>query len=358
VTRVAHYVERWLDLSAGFVAEHVARSRHRHVVISRDGWENLAAFPARPRVSLHHLRDRVPERAKANVLRLELAATLTAYQCSLVHVHFGYAARDVVPHLRRRRFVLSLHGHDATALAKADPARYAEVAPVTDAVVVPSMALARDAEKAGFDPARLHVIPAGVDTDFFTATPLPDGAPTVAFVGRFVPKKGLDVLLDAWPAIRSETPGAQLLLLGSGPLEHLIPEDPSIRRIPPQPNRRRAQVREVLRSATVVATPSHTSPDGDKESLLLVNLEAGASGRPVVSTRHGGIPEYVEDGRTGLLVDEAEPDAFATAVIQVLNDRDLATSLGRKAVDHVAQWDVRRCTARVDELYDSLLAKP
>jgi glycosyltransferase involved in cell wall biosynthesis len=356
VTTVAHYLERWLELSAGFVASHVQHSRHRGVVISRDGWLNLDAFDVQPRHALTPVRRRVPDPLKSTALRAHLALVLARERADVVHVHFGYAAADVVATARRRPYVLSLHGHDVTGLLEGHPDRYRGVAPSVDAVVVPSEFLAGAAFAAGFDRDRIRVIPSGVDTEFFTPTPLPDGPPVVAYVGRFVEKKGIDTLFAAWPAIANAVPEAQLHLLGDGPLRHLVPTgDPRITAATPDPSRRHEQVRDLIRRATVVVTPSHTGADGDSESLLLVNLEAGASGRPVVSTRHGGIPEYVANGRSGLLVPEAYPSGFAEAVIRLLRDRDLARRLGADAVDHVRQWDVRTCTALVDDLYDELL---
>jgi glycosyltransferase involved in cell wall biosynthesis len=356
---VAHYVERWLDLSAGFVAAHVASSRHRGVVVARDGWLNLDAFDYHPRRSLTTIRGKVPDRFKATALRLHLGAVLTTAGTDLVHVHFGYAANDVVTATRRRPYVLSLHGHDVTGLLDDDPDRYRAVAPHVDAVIVPSTFLARRAEDAGFANERIHVVPSGVDTEFFPPSPLPDGPPVVAFVGRFVEKKGIRTLLAGWPAIAAAVPEARLEMVGAGPLRDLVPDDDSrITCHDPEPSRRHEQVRDLIRSATVVVTPSQTGPDGDSESLLLVNLEAAASGRPVVSSHHGGIPEYVRDRTTGLLVPEADPAAFAAAVTAVLKDRALAESLGAAAATHAKQWDARTCTSRVDDLYDELLARP
>jgi glycosyltransferase involved in cell wall biosynthesis len=284
---------------------------------------------------------------------------LAASRVELVHVHFGYAANDVVPVTRHRPYVLSLHGHDVTGLLDAQPDRYRATAPAVDALVVPSQFLAAAAAHAGFDPARTHVIPSGVDTTFFTPTPQPVGPPTVAFVGRFVEKKGLRTLFAAWPAIASAAPDARLELIGDGPLRDLVPSgDPRVDHRLPDPSQRREQVRELMRRATVVVTPSQTGPDGDSESLLLVNLEAAASGRPVVSTRHGGIPEYVVEGTTGLLVQPGDPAALADAVVRVLGDRSLATSLGAAGADHAKQYDARACTSRVDDLYDELLRRP
>lgn len=356
---VAHYLERWLELSAGFVAAQIARSRHDSVVISRDRWTCLDAFPFEPRHSLHQLRDRTPERWKANVLRLQLRRLIRTTDADLVHVHFGYPASDVLSVVGPRHpYVLSLHGHDVTGLIAGQPDRYVEVAPAVDRVIVPSQFLATKAAAAGFDPDCITVIPSGVDTAFFTPTPLPDASPVVGFVGRLVEKKGLDILIAAWPHIVAEVADASLVVLGDGPLAALLTDaPPSVRHVIPQPAARHEQVRDVIRSATVVVTPSRTAADGDSESLLLVNLEAGASGRPVVSTQHGGIPEYVENDHTGLLVPENDPQALADAVVRLLRDRATAERLATNAVARVAQWDIARCAARVDDCYDELLAR-
>jgi glycosyltransferase involved in cell wall biosynthesis len=197
-----------------------------------------------------------------------------------------------------------------------------------------------------------------VDTTFFTPTPVPDGPPVVGFVGRLVPKKGLDVLLRAWPEVREALPAARLHVLGDGPLASLRdPDDDTVVWHLPDAARRHEQVRELIRRTHLMVTPSRTGPDGDSESLLLVNLEAGASGRPVVSTQHGGIPEYVLDGHSGLLVPEADPQALATGIVRVLTDADLAQRLAAGGVEQAKRWDVSACAARVDDLYDELLAR-
>jgi glycosyltransferase involved in cell wall biosynthesis len=300
----------------------------------------------------------MPERFKYPVLRAQLQMLLAARRTDLVHVHFGYAAKDVLDVTRSRPFVLSLHGHDITGLLDDQPDFYAGVPDEVDAVIVPSRFLATATERAGFEPAKTHVIPSGVDTQFFTPTPLPSGPPTVAFIGRLVAKKGVDVLLAAWPRVRAEVPTARLVVLGAGQDARLLDgTDDSVTHLRPDPSRRHEQVRDVIRSAHVVVSPSRTSPTGDSESLLLVNLEAAASGRPVVSTRHGGVPEYVEDGHTGLLVAESDADAIAGALIRILSDAALAERLGAAGVAHAAKWDVRDCAARVDDLYEELLTR-
>ena len=101
--------------------------------------------------------------------------------------------------------------------------------------------------------------------------------------------------------------------------------------------------------------PSRTTADGDAESLLLVNLEAQATGRPVVTTDHGGIPEFVRAGETALVVPEADAGALADAIVTLLRDDALAERLAAAGPEWAARFDVSGCVARVDEVYDAVM---
>jgi colanic acid/amylovoran biosynthesis glycosyltransferase len=351
--RVLHYTERWLELSQGFVHAYVAGSRHGGAVVSRRSLENRAAFPFRPVWSLNAL-ERVGTSFGYRTRSLALEALARIHRADAVHVHLGYVAPDVVGLIRRRDLplVVSFHGHDVTAVARQTPGFYDAVVPLTACAIVPSTWLGDRVVGLGFDPARVAVVPSGVDTTFFAPTPIPAGDPVVAFVGRLVPKKGIDVLLDAWPTVRAAVPGAVLHVVGDGPLGDRVAgaAGPGLRWSLPDAADRHGQVRSLLRSATVVATPSHTAPDGDAESLLLVNLEAAASGRAVVTTRHGGIPEYVKEGHTALVVPEGDSAALADALVAALREPSLAARLGAAGVSWAAQFDVVACTTRRDDL--------
>lgn len=340
---------------------HVTRSAHHAVVVSRDQIEHRSTFPHRPLWSLAPVA-RLPSPRAVRAARTAALGLLAATgRARAVHVHFGYAAPDVLGLVRRRHLplVLSLHGDDVTALPRQEPGHYEALLGEVTAVIVPSRWLAGRCAELGFPPERIEVIPAGVDTRLFAPAPLPEGPPTVTFVGRLVEKKGLDVLLAAWPAVRASVPTARLLVLGDGPQRSLLQGTAGrsgIEHIEPDPQRRHLQVRDLLRATTVVASPSRTPPSGDAESLLLVNLEAQASGRPVVTTRHGGIPEFVEEGTSALLVDEGDADGLAAALVAVLTDPALAGRLGAAGPAVAARFDVDRCSTRVDAVYDSVLA--
>jgi glycosyltransferase involved in cell wall biosynthesis len=355
---VLHYVPRWLPLSEQFVHALVSRSRHVAVVVTPDRLQNVDVFPHQPLYSLGPVLERVKrERARRAVRTAALLAIAARHRIELVHVHFGYQVGDVVGLVRRRRLplVLSLHGHDVTALLRQSPHHYDDARGDITRVVVPSRFLAGAAAAAGFDPDIVEVIPSGVDTAFFAPQPLPDGDPVVLFVGRLEEKKGVDVLLDAWQDVRRRRPDAVLRVLGYGSLAPVVASaGPDVQLVAPDLRGPRAQVRAEMRAAAVVVTPSRTSADGDVESLLLVNLEAQACGRPLVTTRHGGAPEFVDPDVTALVVGEGDAAALAEAMARVLDDRELAQRLAGAGPSWVERFEVSACVARVDELYRRL----
>jgi len=112
-----------------------------------------------------------------------------------------------------------------------------------------------------------------------------------------------------------------------------------------------------LREATVLCQPSVTARTGDQEGLGQVLLEASASGRPIVATRHGGIPEAVVDGTTGYLVPERDIDMLAEAIVAVLGDTRTASELGTAGRQHMELWfDSTLQTAKLSSLYREILA--
>ena len=88
------------------------------------------------------------------------------------------------------------------------------------------------------------------------------------------------------------------------------------------------EVRRLMRGAAAVCVPSVTARDGDSEGLPTVIFEAMAEGAPIVATRHAGIPEAVEHGRTGLLVPPGDPRALADALERLLANPELRRDFG------------------------------
>jgi glycosyltransferase involved in cell wall biosynthesis len=182
------------------------------------------------------------------------------------------------------------------------------------------------ARRAGFD-GPIDRFPTFSEYDLFLDEP-PTGPPetdSVLFVGALERVKGVDVLLDAWRLIRDRRPGARLVIVGRGSMETEVRRraagEPDVEIVGPVP---REALRELLDAARVVVLPSRS------EGLGRVALEASARARPVVASRVGGIPELVEDGETGLLVQPEDAAALAAAVVRILDDPAAATAMGER----------------------------
>lgn len=216
----------------------------------------------------------------------------------------------------------------------------------------------------GADPARIEVVPPGVDHAFFSpgdrsgarAALGLDDRPTLLFVGRIQPLKGLTVAVETLAAL--ERDDARLVVVGgpSGPdgAEELrrvraavsaLGLSDRVTFVEPQPHH---ALSSWYRSADVVLVPSRS------ESFGLVALEAAACGVPVVASSVGGLRTVVLEGATGFLVDRGDPSAKAARVDQLLADPIAAAAMGARAAQHAANYSWAGTAGRLRRLYSDL----
>ena len=159
---------------------------------------------------------------------------------------------------------------------------------------------------------------------------LGDG-PVVISVSRLVRRKGQDVLLAAWPAVRARCPSAKLLVVGDGPmygelLDRAAALDGSVVVTGPVPP---DELAAHYAAADLFVLPCRDDRRGlQTEGLGLSTLEASAAGLPVIVGRSGGSPASLLDGETGLLVEPDRPAAVAEAMLALLTDPARAAALG------------------------------
>ncbi len=241
----------------------------------------------------------------------------------------------------------------------APPAHDQRFLPEADAVIGDGWGALNFERATGYP---IHFVPGGVDAELFAPRPSDvrqrlglEGREVVLFAGRLVPLKNLPLLLNAFAALRQRRPAAALVIAGAGPLEGMA----------------RAQAARLGIAADVhfVGAVGHSAmaayynaadvfvlPSTFDNSPNVV-LEAMACERPVVATRVGGVPLYVQHGETGLLVESGDREGLAAALEWVLAEPEHAARLARCARERVLRsftWE--RSAQRLLEVYRAVLS--
>jgi glycosyltransferase involved in cell wall biosynthesis len=224
-----------------------------------------------------------------------------------------------------------------------------------------SKAIREIALGAGYPEEKLAVCYIGIDCAKFSPAPVVAREENlILFVGRLVEKKGCEYLIRAVAALRERRRDVRLVVIGDGPLRGEL--EALARRLEVRADFLGVQGPEAvgvwMQRAWVLSNPSVTAANGDTEGLGMVFAEAQATGLPVVSTRHGGIPEVVRDGETGLLARERSVEDLTGHLERMLADREFWEACSRCAQAWIReQFDIRKCTVGLEAMYDQALAR-
>jgi len=281
---------------------------------------------------------------------------LRALGATLVHAHYGPAGLRMLP--LPVPLLVTFHGFDTSSLPATDPSYRRALRRLfggAAGVVAISETVRERLVRLGCPEDRLHVIPMGVPLGPPRPRPIRDEVRAIT-VARLHPVKGVPDLVDAVAKARGSGARLELDIVGDGP------ERAEVERrmrghggpvrlhgtLPP------ADVARLLAESDLFVLNSRATPEGDAEGLPVSLLEAMERSLPVVATRHGGIRDAVEDGRTGLLVAEKDTDALAAALVRAAGDAALRERLGAAGRARVErEFDLERCAARLRELYDT-----
>jgi N-acetyl-alpha-D-glucosaminyl L-malate synthase BshA len=208
----------------------------------------------------------------------------------------------------------------------------------------------------------IFVIPNGIDLERFDDLPRDEmrvklqvkvDERRIIFVGRFRPDKGVTYLIKAMDIVRQRDQSARLMLVGEGP------EEDSLRQLVGQlnlgscinfvgqiPNER---VPQYMAAADVFVLPSLY------EGFPNVVLEAMASGLPIVASKVGGLPEIVEDGQNGFLVEPKNPEQIADKILLLLRDDELTRRISRNNKEKAKRYSWGSVVAKLEEVYQNHL---
>jgi glycosyltransferase involved in cell wall biosynthesis len=185
--------------------------------------------------------------------------------------------------------------------------------------------------------------------------------PQIVAVGRLVPKKGFDLLLDACTLLRQKGVNFQCSIVGSGDEEAALRERINrlglMETVELHGARPQTDVKRIVQESAVLAAPCVIGEDGNRDGMPTVLLEAMALGTPCVATDVTGIPELVKHEQTGLLVPQNDSAKLATALQQVLESRELAVRLAENARRLIEeQFDVQCNAQQLRDLFQRAIS--
>jgi colanic acid/amylovoran biosynthesis glycosyltransferase len=383
-------VNEWLALSARFRMELVALRRSREAPVHPESRQAMArvrflGVPGVPTVAAHVAllarRPRPYLSILATVLRAGLrvsprhgakeaivfvqavALARTAAREGVAHVHAHFAnhpatAAWIVHRLTGIPFSFTAHANDlfvgpALLERKAADARF------VIAVSEYNRRLLRDRCPAA---RAVEVVHCGVDTERYAwRGPEKRDGERVVCVAGLLAKKGHVHLLDALPLVAKRHPSIMLDLVGDGPERATVLARARAREVAERVRLRGAlpweDVRATLAEARVFALASVRLPSGRMEGIPVALMEAMASGVPVVATRLSGIPELVQDGVTGVLVEPGDATAMADAITRLLDDEALAAELAGRARELVERsFSLSGGAQRLGDLFAASIA--
>jgi colanic acid/amylovoran biosynthesis glycosyltransferase len=362
----------------------------RMIELERLGWEAWVAakwmlpapvfeFPPPERVLAPGRRERLVRRLRLGRRGREwwwLERPIATLEPALIHAHFGWVARDALGAAQHYGIplVAGFHGYDATVYPRhgfevhnePDASRapshgvYDELFDNADCIFATSRFIASKLRELGCK-REIEVVPSGIRLECYPfrgpRAQAAAGEYRLLFVGRLVPYKGLDVLIQAVARLADENDEPPTLtVVGDGPAreecEALARSLDVASRVSFRGVQSRPEVLAALREADVLVAPSRTTPAGQAEGLGNVVKEALAVGLEVAVSANGGLPEVIPPDRDGELVGEGDPIALAERLDAMRERRaewgERARS-GRRWVEEAFDW--RKLAPRIGDAY-------
>lgn len=253
-------------------------------------------------------------------------------------------------------------GYDAsvTSVLEEHAESYPRMFQEACAVIAISRSIRRRLVSLGAQAEKVHYIPCGVDCGQFAGATPADAPPIFLAVGRFVEKKAPHLTIRAFARVYEAHSSARLRMIGDGPLWNdcralakNLGVEAAVEFLGTQTN---AIVGSEMHQARCFVQHSVEAASGDCEGTPVGILEAGASGLPVISTRHAGIPDVVIEGETGFLVDEGDVEGMAKHMLGIAEDPALAARLGQAARKRIEDhFSIERSISELWRVIESCL---
>lgn len=259
-----------------------------------------------------------------------------------IHAHFGHAGAVCLNIAKKKEIPLitSFYGFDLGSDKLRLHQYYLELSEQGCLFLALSNDMKADLISLGFPEGRIIVHHLGIDTELFDVSNvdfLKDDF-TFLIVASFEKRKGIDIAIKAFLHLADiyKNSKIKLKIVGNGPeFQALLRIAKSCKKIEfidnfATPNPRQI-VLEEMKKCDVLLLTSILLPNGEKEGTPVVLMEAQSCGKPCIGTRHAGIPEVIEDGKTGLIIEEKNIQALVLAMERMFIDNEFRTKCGIEA---------------------------
>jgi len=297
-----------------------------------------------------------------------LAKILGRRQADVIHVYFGHTGVHLLPFLQRwpGPKIVSFHGMDVQTRAH-DPSyevKLRELLKTATLVLARSHSLLDRVLELGCPPGKVRLNRTGIPLDQFPPIEraMPEnGAWRFVQACRLIEKKGLDDALHAFAEFRKTYPSASFTIAGEGPLRDSLAALAEELGLAAHVNfagfLKGPELRDLYHASHVFLHPSRMTSDQNQEGIPNSMLEAMATGLPVAATLHGGIPEAVKNGVTGLLVAERDRTGLLAAMMQIVSTETAWRHFGRAAAQDVREnFESGEQIAKLEAAYDEAIS--
>lgn len=287
----------------------------------------------------------------------------------IIHAQFGTLGVVAVPLSqilpRRCNIVTSIRGHDVTVYLKRHPGVYHELFREGDLFLPVCDFLKYRLIQEGCDAKKIVVHYSGIECHKFKYSKKhrkPNDITKVLTIARLVEKKGVAFAIEAVARLLSRGENIEYCIVGDGVLRghlrQLIESMGIEQHVKLLGWKTHEEVQVLLAESHVLVAPSLTSESGDQEGIPNAIKEAMATGLPVISTRHSGIPELVTDGVSGLLVLERDAASLADALSYLINHPEVCEEMGQAGRRQVEQkFDANPLSKELEQLYLKVMHK-
>jgi glycosyltransferase involved in cell wall biosynthesis len=298
---------------------------------------------------------------------LAIIRCLKGAKYHLIHAHWlvpqAFICAVVLRYIVRAHIPIlcTSHGADLYALNGAMMRRIKRWTGANCAhLCVVSKAMKRDILNLGLPADSVSIIPMGVElrNTFTQKADVTRRANRIIFVGRFVAKKGIEILIDALTLIRDAYPRIELLLVGDGPLRQQLEERVNMAGASGNVKFTGGVAHDVLpelySSASIAVVPSIIDAQGDREGLGLVMIEAMGCGCAVVASAMEPLTEVVEHEKSGLIFEPGNAEDLSRQLVRLLRDPEFTKNLARRGGEIAREsydW------GRISEYYTRLIEK-